>query len=284
MIRLLSAALLALGLTSISTMAQAAPPKVFVASTGNDANDGGRATPKRSFQAAHDAVAAGGEIVALDTAGYGAVTITKSVGIVVPPGVTGFVTVASGNGITINAGTSDVVTLRGLIVQGAGSQGSGVYAGQLGRLIVEDTTFQNFQQCLNFTPSNSAQLIVRGGAARNCSEFGVRVADNGGSSNTKYDAAISDVEVTNTVYGIGVSNNSGGRTTRVVVIRNIISAASQWGIIAANGAEVVLDSSTIEANNIALFAANGGIVYSRGNNIIYNNVSAGSAPTPFAGQ
>jgi hypothetical protein len=43
--------------------------KIFVASYGNDANDGSRASPKRNFQPAHDAVAAGGEIVALDTAG-----------------------------------------------------------------------------------------------------------------------------------------------------------------------------------------------------------------------
>jgi hypothetical protein len=43
--------------------------KIFVASYGNDASDGSRASPKRNFQPAHDAVAAGGEIVALDTAG-----------------------------------------------------------------------------------------------------------------------------------------------------------------------------------------------------------------------
>ena len=39
--------------------------KIFVASYGNDANDGSRGNPKRDFQAAHDAVAAGGQIVVL---------------------------------------------------------------------------------------------------------------------------------------------------------------------------------------------------------------------------
>ena len=88
-------------------------PKIFVASFGNDANDGSRGNPKRNFQAAHDAVAAKGQIVVLDTAGYGPVNITKSIGIIVPLGVTGFITV-TGNGakaINIAAAVTDVITL-----------------------------------------------------------------------------------------------------------------------------------------------------------------------------
>src|SRR3954469_4575241 len=99
-----------------AAVAQAAPAKIFVASYGNDANSGSPASPKRAFQAAHNAVAPGGEIVALDTAGYGALTINKSVSVIVPPGVTGFVTISGpGIGITINAATTDVVSLRGLV-------------------------------------------------------------------------------------------------------------------------------------------------------------------------
>src|SRR3954453_17605338 len=85
----------------------AATPKIFVASFGNDANSGSPASPKRRFQAAHDAVAAGGQIVALDTAGYGALSITKSISVTVPPGINGFVSVnGSANGISINTAAS----------------------------------------------------------------------------------------------------------------------------------------------------------------------------------
>src|SRR3954469_18354630 len=106
-----------------ATVVQAAPAKIFVASYGNDANSGAPASPKRSFQAAHDAVAAGGQIVALDTAGYGALTITKSLAVTVPPGVNGFVSVTGNNtGILVNAGAASVVSLRGLIVEGGGSR------------------------------------------------------------------------------------------------------------------------------------------------------------------
>ena len=44
-----------------------------------DTNDGTRGAPKRNFQPAHDALAAGGQIVVLDTAGYGALTIDRSI-------------------------------------------------------------------------------------------------------------------------------------------------------------------------------------------------------------
>src|SRR3954468_16799499 len=84
--------------------AHAAPAKIFVASYGNDANSGSPTSPMRSFQAAHDAVAAGGQIVVLDTAGYGALNINKSISVTVPPGVNGFVTVSgNSNGIVITA-------------------------------------------------------------------------------------------------------------------------------------------------------------------------------------
>src|SRR3954468_5997056 len=99
--------------------AHAAPAKIFVASYGNDADSGSPTSPKRAFQAAHDAVAAGGQIVVLDTAGYGGLNITKSLSVTVPPGVSGFVTVTgSANGIAINAGSTAVVSLHGLIIEG----------------------------------------------------------------------------------------------------------------------------------------------------------------------
>src|SRR3954471_2041691 len=121
-VRLLCSSAVAV-LVLVAPAATYATPKIFVASYGNDANSGAPASPKRSFQAAHDAVAAGGQIVALDTAGYGALNITKSLAVTVPPGVSGFVSVTGNNtGILVNAGAGSVVSLRGLIVEGGGSR------------------------------------------------------------------------------------------------------------------------------------------------------------------
>lgn len=64
---------------------QAQPARTFVSSSGSDANDCSRPSSCRNFQRGHDAVIAVGEVVALDSAGYGALTITKSVTITITP-------------------------------------------------------------------------------------------------------------------------------------------------------------------------------------------------------
>jgi len=59
-----------------------AQSRVFVSGVGSDANPCSRTAPCRTFQQAHNVVSAGGEVVVLDPAGYGQVTITKSVNII----------------------------------------------------------------------------------------------------------------------------------------------------------------------------------------------------------
>lgn len=119
--RLLSLSVAALAAAMTCIPAQAAP-RAYVASDGNDAraNSGcPLAGPCRSFQAAHNAVDSGGEIVALDTADYGPVTIGKSVSILGGSGFVAGIVVAAGNGVTI-AKPGLAVVLRNLTITGAG--------------------------------------------------------------------------------------------------------------------------------------------------------------------
>jgi hypothetical protein len=76
--------------------AQAQNTRSFVSGLGNDLNNCSLAAPCRTFQHTHDQTNAGGEIAVLDTAGYGAVTITKSISIVNPGGVEAGISVPSG--------------------------------------------------------------------------------------------------------------------------------------------------------------------------------------------
>jgi hypothetical protein len=85
----------------------------------NTASNCALAAPCRSFGAAIGVTNAGGEIIVLDSAGYGPVAITKSVSIISPPGIYAGVSVLSGQGITINTAGVEV-TLRGLTVNGQG--------------------------------------------------------------------------------------------------------------------------------------------------------------------
>src|SRR5262245_6734397 len=115
--------------------------RVFVAAQGADANPCSFALPCRTFQHAHDVVAAGGEIDVLDPAGYGVVIITKSISIQ-GHDFSGISVTGGGTAVTISAGVSDVVNLRGLIIDGAASGGTGIRFNTGGVLTVDSTVIR----------------------------------------------------------------------------------------------------------------------------------------------
>src|SRR5215467_7931242 len=123
--------------TLASSGAYALSNRTFVSGNGSDANPCSLAAPCRSFAGAILQTNPGGEIAVLDTAGYGAVTITMAVSIVNEEGVEAGITVTSGDGITITAGASDVVNLRGLTIVGAGSSANGVTFNSGGALNIQ---------------------------------------------------------------------------------------------------------------------------------------------------
>jgi hypothetical protein len=114
-----------------SALAQAT--RTWVSGVGDDVNPCSRTAPCKTWAGAISKTAAGGEIDALDSGGFGAITITKSITLSAT-GVTAGVLVAGTNGIVINAGDTDSVTLRGLDFDGLGLP-SGPSAGLNGVLI-----------------------------------------------------------------------------------------------------------------------------------------------------
>lgn len=116
--------------------------RTFVASYGNDANGCQLTTPCRSFGVAITHTDPNGEIVVLDSAGYGRVTIDKSVTITVPAGVYGGLSVFSGtNGVDIATAGVDVV-LRGITINGQGGL-HGVNFQSGSSLVLENCTIAN---------------------------------------------------------------------------------------------------------------------------------------------
>ena len=92
------------------SVASGSAQRSFVsANHGNDANPCTVTLPCRNFAAAIAQTVAGGEVIALDSGGYGPVTIGNSISLISPPGVYAGITAFSGDAITINAGASDVV-------------------------------------------------------------------------------------------------------------------------------------------------------------------------------
>src|ERR1700687_6218216 len=94
--------------------------RVFVSQrSGNNANSCDNIlTPCQTFAGAVLQLNPGGEAIVLDSGGYGPVTITQSLTIEAPAGVTAFIHPPSGDAITVNAGATDTVILRGLTLNG----------------------------------------------------------------------------------------------------------------------------------------------------------------------
>ena len=120
--------------------AAALPQRTFVASSGIDANTAlncNLANPCRSFTAAQTVTGDMGEIVVLDSAGYGAVTIDRSIAIMAPPGIYAGISVFTNAGVKIGLGGLHV-TLRGLVINGQG----GDYGVHVGAVAGTDVTIE----------------------------------------------------------------------------------------------------------------------------------------------
>jgi hypothetical protein len=119
-IDLTTRAFVALVLGLVATGAAHAAQRTFVSGSGSDANACTLTAPCRGFARAMSQTNVGGEIVALDSAGYGAFTIDRSVSVITPPGVyAGVSAFAPFAGITVDAPGAKVA-LRGLSINGQG--------------------------------------------------------------------------------------------------------------------------------------------------------------------
>jgi hypothetical protein len=109
----------------VVSLVNAQASRTWVSGVGDDANPCSRTAPCKTFAGAISKTAAGGEIDALDPAGYGAVTITKAITID-GGGQVASVLVSGTNGIVVQAGVNDVVTLRNIQINGIGTGINGI--------------------------------------------------------------------------------------------------------------------------------------------------------------
>src|ERR1700686_5041303 len=136
------AAVLAFAATLPPASAQA--QRFFVAATGSDGNPCTFASPCRSFQHAHDVASSGGEIDVLDPAGYGTLTISKSISIQ-GHGYAGISTSSGTIAITINGSASNQINLRGLLIDGVGIGARGIHVNTgVGSLNIQECVIRNF--------------------------------------------------------------------------------------------------------------------------------------------
>ena len=157
----------------MTCVANAQATRTWVSGVGDDANPCSRTAPCKTFAGAISKTTAGGEIDALDPAGYGAVTITKA--ITIDGGGQVASTLVSGiNGIVIQAGSGDVVTLRNISINGLGTGLNGVrfLAGRA--LHIEHCTISGFaQNGIDIEPSTGGQVTIVESISRDNGNSGI---------------------------------------------------------------------------------------------------------------
>ena len=151
-----------LACTLFTAPAQAQRDRVFVASYGSDSNPCTFGSPCKTFQHAHDTVATDGEVTAIDSAGFGPLTITKGITITSPNGVeAGIAAAPGGNAIAINANDGDKIFLHGLTLNGAFSGRYGIAFSSGAALYVYDCVIEKFiQDGILFDPQHAGSLFI----------------------------------------------------------------------------------------------------------------------------
>lgn len=253
--------------------ASAQATRTWISGVGDDANPCSRTAPCKTFQGAISKTAATGEINTLDPGGYGAVTITKSITLRSEGQGTAGILVAGTSGITINAATTDRVSLVGLDIDGLTTQGSpaGVRILQAGRVSIRHSDIYGFGAGVAMLPGNAgaALAIVDTHLDNNATGSGLNVQPTGPGTATV------------SVRGSTLSGNRDGLVARGASTVNVydsdISQNANAGVFAGPTAEVRIARNTISQNAFGLSVSpSGGKIVSFGGNVIFGNTTNGA--------
>lgn len=231
-----------------ATPAYAQATRTWVSGVGDDVNPCSRTAPCKTFAGAISKTAAGGEINCLDSAGFGGVTITKSITISCE-GVIGGVLVSGTNAIVINAAATDRVVLNGLDIEGLGTGLNGIRILQARDVVVTNTYIRNFR-----------------GAAPNGN--GISIAGTTSISLTMKNSVLAGNNI-----GVNINNTGGNGKARIYDTMIVDSVTA--GVQATNANNTAELSNNQIVRGTALNAVTGGVISSYGDNIL----TGGTAPT-----
>ena len=241
-------AVVAMALALPAVAAHASAQRTFVSPNGADANTANNcslSTPCRSFGAAITVTNPSGEIIVLDSAGYGTVTIAKSVSIISPPGIYAGVSVLAGEGITIDTAGVEV-TLKGLTVNGQGGT-VGIHFSQGSQLDIDGCTVSNMGQ--------QGILVDGAGTISIANTTVVGNTDVGIEVNAAAVVTIADSVVqANGSHGVAAEGGASMTIAGTTVVKNAQKGVFVQGVAA--GTRVAMTSSVVsdQASGAGLYA------------------------------
>jgi hypothetical protein len=214
---MLAALAVSVFLLSCALIAQGASVRTFVSSTGSDGNTGVDCQPEinacRTFQAAIGQTSPGGQVVALDSTGYSAFSINKSITIEGAPGVNAFIFVgAGGAGITVTGVSTDLIVLRNIFVDGLGNASTtGLSFTGAAKLVVESCVFKSLTTGVSVAGTNNTTLPARMDLINsNFYGNGTAVVSNGSGANNPNNACCTASTSMVRINGGNITGNTVG--------------------------------------------------------------------------
>jgi len=252
-------------LWGMSSLAHAQATRTWVSGVGDDANPCSRTAPCKTFAGAISKTAAGGEISVLDPGGFGVVTITKAITLNGDGTLAGILS-AGTNGIIVNAGASDLVVVRNISINGAGTGTNGIRYLAGGTLVVENCTISGISGTGNgidvaLSGASAGNLVVKnttliGGAV------GIRMA---GTATGRVTAVIDQARILGA--GKGVNSLFGF----INLTNSLISGNSAFGVHAEGGI-ISVENSVLTNNSVAVQVQTGATVR-LSNDDVYDNLT-----------
>jgi hypothetical protein len=269
--------------------------RTFVKSNGLDTNTAtncGPTTPCRTFNAALSVTSSGGEVIVLDSAGYGPapINITQSVSIIAPDGIYAGITVpAASDGIDIS-GSGVSVVLKGLTITGGTSAGtnSGILmTGGPSSLIIEGCWISGL--------SFSQEIWIAGPIQARIVDTTVRDGHGGIGIAAGATASISRVKVFNmSSWGVFVFDE-GASTAPAQSYASITdseldnvgqTAAALWAYSYAVNSELYVDRTVITGGTNGVLASSisaGSFAYVTVTNSLVSKAAVGLQTTQASG-
>ncbi len=269
---------IALFVLAFSTLAAAQATRTWVSGVGDDVNPCSRTAPCKTFAGAISKTAAAGEINALDPGGFGTITITKSLTID-GSGTFASILAAGTTGVTVNAGVNDVVTLRGLSINGAGTGITGVRILQAKTVIIEDCVIFGFvgtgtsgRGISDVRTSGVGNLYVTNTTIRNNSQSHIVINP---TLTATVNAAITNVRLENSTANSGLAVLT---AANVLIRDSVISGNVSFGIVAeelGGAVDVNVENCSITNNGTGVSTTANGTPFIRLSNTMITGNSTG---------
>src|SRR5215212_9031926 len=206
---------------AFASMARAQASRTWVSGVGDDVNPCSRTAPCKTFAGAISKTAMNGEINCLDPAGYGSVTVTKSITIDCED-TQGSILASGVNGVVVNITSATDIKkafkIRGISINGAGTGINGIRVLAANSVHVDEVVIDGMTQhgVSIETTTGSPKVFIQDTHIRSVTGNGVNTFVTGGGVKL----TIGGSQLGAAATGLSLSNNTAATISDSMVAGN----------------------------------------------------------------